>query len=156
MAEFVEYRAEGMIPELEQLEHIRLFEKREIRYGFIPICIQFIRVSQFCILRCMQELLAAWKQLVTLSKVMFLLVKFVWQYYTFQLFRYFMLGDENSPLYGCVLCVVDCYTYVVTVRYFIYIKTTRERKRFSAKGSRKVLKSEFTLKNVFVMSHICQ
>jgi hypothetical protein len=37
MAEFVEYRAEGMIPELEQLEHIRLFEKREIRYGFIPI-----------------------------------------------------------------------------------------------------------------------
>lgn len=31
MAEFVEYRAEGMIPELEQLEHIRLFEKREIR-----------------------------------------------------------------------------------------------------------------------------
>ena len=61
MAEFVEYRAEGMIPELEQLEHIRLFEKREIRYGFIPICIQSIQVSQFCILRRMQELSAAWK-----------------------------------------------------------------------------------------------
>jgi hypothetical protein len=56
MAEFVEYRAEGMIPELEQLERIRLFETREIRYGFIPICIQSVQVSQLCILRCMQEL----------------------------------------------------------------------------------------------------
>lgn len=61
MAEFVEYRAEGMIPELEQLEHIRLFEKREIRYGFIPTYIQSIQVSQFYKLRCMQELPAAWK-----------------------------------------------------------------------------------------------
>jgi len=51
----VEYRAEGMIPELEQLEHIRLFEKREIRYGLISIYIQSIQVSQFCILRCMQQ-----------------------------------------------------------------------------------------------------
>ena len=40
MAEFVEYRAEGMIPELEQLERIRLFEKHEIRYEGIPIYIQ--------------------------------------------------------------------------------------------------------------------
>jgi hypothetical protein len=40
MAEFVEYRAEGMIPELEQLEHIRLFEKHEIRYEGIPVYIQ--------------------------------------------------------------------------------------------------------------------
>jgi len=81
MAEFVEYRAEGMIPELEQLEHIRLFEKREIRYKFIPVHIQSTQVSQYCILRCMQELSAAWKSLDTFSKVMFLRVKFVWQYY---------------------------------------------------------------------------
>ena len=44
MAEFVEYRAEGMIQELEQLEHIRLFEKHEIRYGCIPIYIQSIQM----------------------------------------------------------------------------------------------------------------
>jgi hypothetical protein len=61
MAEFVEYRAEGMIPELEQLEHIRLFEKREIRYGFIPIYIQSVQVSQFCILRCILELFSSWE-----------------------------------------------------------------------------------------------
>jgi hypothetical protein len=48
MAEFVEYRAEGMIPELEQLEHIRLFEKREIRYGFILIYLKYVQESQIC------------------------------------------------------------------------------------------------------------
>jgi hypothetical protein len=37
MAEFVEYRAERMIPELEQMEHIGLFEKHEIRYWNIAI-----------------------------------------------------------------------------------------------------------------------
>ena len=77
----MEYRAEGMIPELEQLQNIRLFEKREIRYEFIPIYIQSIQVSRYCILRCMQELWAVRKWLDTFSKVMFLRVKFVWQYY---------------------------------------------------------------------------
>jgi hypothetical protein len=47
MAEFVEYRAEGMIPELEQLEHIRLFEKHEIRYGYIHIYSQSIQMELF-------------------------------------------------------------------------------------------------------------
>jgi hypothetical protein len=37
MAEFVEYRAEGMIPELEHMGQIGLFEKHEIRYKSIPI-----------------------------------------------------------------------------------------------------------------------
>jgi hypothetical protein len=37
MAEFVEYRAEGMIPELEQMGQIGLFEKHEIRYESIRI-----------------------------------------------------------------------------------------------------------------------
>lgn len=31
MAEFVEKRCEDMIPELEQMERIKLFEKNEIR-----------------------------------------------------------------------------------------------------------------------------
>jgi hypothetical protein len=37
MAEFVEYRAEGMIPELEQMRQIGLFEKHEIRYEDIAM-----------------------------------------------------------------------------------------------------------------------
>lgn len=32
MAEFVEKRCEDMIPELEQMEKIKLFDKNEIRY----------------------------------------------------------------------------------------------------------------------------
>jgi hypothetical protein len=42
MAEFVEYRAERMIPELEQMEHIGLFEKHEIRYWNIAIYSQCV------------------------------------------------------------------------------------------------------------------
>lgn len=42
MAEFVEYRAEGMIPELEQMGQIGLFEKHEIRYEEMAMCSQFV------------------------------------------------------------------------------------------------------------------
>jgi hypothetical protein len=42
MAEFVEYRAEGMIPELEQMGQIGLFEKHEIRYEDIAMCSQCV------------------------------------------------------------------------------------------------------------------
>jgi hypothetical protein len=42
MAEFVEYRAEGMIPELEQMVQIGLFEKHEIRYEHTAICSQCV------------------------------------------------------------------------------------------------------------------
>jgi len=74
----------------------------------------------------------------------------------FQLVRYFMLGDENCPLCIGMLCVVDCCTYVVTVRYSICIKTTGKKKKdFQQKGAESSAMSEFTLKNVFVMSHIC-
>jgi hypothetical protein len=42
MAEFVEYRAEGMIPELEQMGQIGLFEKHEIRYEYTAIFSQCV------------------------------------------------------------------------------------------------------------------
>jgi hypothetical protein len=81
----------------------------------------------------MQQLGSSWLRFLRLCS-------FVLSFFgsiTFQLVRYFMLGDENSPLYIGMLCVVDCCTYVVTARYSICIKTTGERKRFSAKRSRK-------------------
>lgn len=34
MAEFVAKRCEDMIPELEQMERLKLFDKNEIRYVF--------------------------------------------------------------------------------------------------------------------------
>ena len=134
----MEYRAEGMIPELEQLEHIRLFEKREIRYGFIPIYIQsytgvvILHIALYA--GTFQQLGSSWLRFLSLCSFVLSLFGSI----TFQLVRYLMLGDENCPLYTPIrmLCVVDC-TYVVTVRYSICIKTTREKKRFSAKGSRK-------------------
>jgi hypothetical protein len=44
MAEFVEYRTEEMIPELEQMGQIGLFEKHEVRYENIPVYTQWIEM----------------------------------------------------------------------------------------------------------------
>lgn len=41
MAEFVEKRCEDMIPELEQMERIKLFDKNEIRFVFEVIFVSF-------------------------------------------------------------------------------------------------------------------